>query len=238
MTVHLPSAAHRHFDSLIHEHLPLARHHALQYRGRGVELEELVQVANLALVKAAHGFDQSAARSPPMPQPPSEATSRSSSATTPGRCGHRGASRSCRLPSPRPRPPTSAVRTSTSWPTTSTSNRRMSSRRCRPAVAFRSESTDRPVGTSGLTIGETLMCRMPISSWSTNGCRSAGSAASSPWRARAAAACGTSKTSPSRRSRTDSASARCRCHAGCARCLDAMRRQASTHDHEEPPEAA
>ena len=44
-------------EQLVHEHLPLARHHALQYRGRGVELEELVQVANLALVKAAHGFD-------------------------------------------------------------------------------------------------------------------------------------------------------------------------------------
>src|SRR5688572_30817420 len=46
------------FDSLVHEHLQLARHLALQFSGRGVELEELVQVANLALVKAAHGFDQ------------------------------------------------------------------------------------------------------------------------------------------------------------------------------------
>ena len=45
-------------QSLVHEHLPLARRLALEVSGRGVELEELVQVANLALVKAAHGFDQ------------------------------------------------------------------------------------------------------------------------------------------------------------------------------------
>jgi RNA polymerase sigma-B factor len=44
-------------ESLVHEHLPMARHLALHFRGRGVELEELEQVANLALVKAAHGFD-------------------------------------------------------------------------------------------------------------------------------------------------------------------------------------
>ena len=44
-------------ESLVYEHLPMARHLALRFRGRGVELEELEQVANLALVKAAHGFD-------------------------------------------------------------------------------------------------------------------------------------------------------------------------------------
>ncbi len=44
-------------ESLVHAHLPLARRLALRFSGRGVELEELVQVANLALVKAAHGFD-------------------------------------------------------------------------------------------------------------------------------------------------------------------------------------
>jgi len=44
-------------ESLVHEHLPMARHLALRFRGRGVELEELEQVASLALVKAAHGFD-------------------------------------------------------------------------------------------------------------------------------------------------------------------------------------
>lgn len=44
-------------DSLVHEHLTLARRVAAEFSHRGVELEELVQVANLALVKAAHGFD-------------------------------------------------------------------------------------------------------------------------------------------------------------------------------------
>ena len=45
-------------ESLVHEHLPLARRLATQFSGRGVELDELVQVASLALVKAAHGFDE------------------------------------------------------------------------------------------------------------------------------------------------------------------------------------
>ena len=44
-------------DSLVAEHLGLARHLALRYTGRGVETDDLVQVANLALVKAARGYD-------------------------------------------------------------------------------------------------------------------------------------------------------------------------------------
>lgn len=44
-------------DSLVAEHLGLARHLAMRYTGRGVEVEDLVQVANLALVKAARGYD-------------------------------------------------------------------------------------------------------------------------------------------------------------------------------------
>ncbi len=42
---------------LIDDHLPLAHHVAASYRGRGVEIDDLVQVARLALVKAAQGYD-------------------------------------------------------------------------------------------------------------------------------------------------------------------------------------
>jgi RNA polymerase sigma-B factor len=41
---------------LILQHLPLARSLALRYRNRGEPLEELVQVANLALVKAGRRY--------------------------------------------------------------------------------------------------------------------------------------------------------------------------------------
>lgn len=44
-------------DTLIDEHLPLATHVATSYRGRGIEVDDLVQVARLALVKAARGYD-------------------------------------------------------------------------------------------------------------------------------------------------------------------------------------
>ncbi|WP_374999930.1 sigma-70 family RNA polymerase sigma factor [Aeromicrobium sp. CTD01-1L150] len=46
-------------DALIHEHLPLAARLARPYTGRGVEREDLEQVARLALVKAARHYDQS-----------------------------------------------------------------------------------------------------------------------------------------------------------------------------------
>ncbi|GAA2121427.1 sigma-70 family RNA polymerase sigma factor [Nocardioides bigeumensis] len=41
-------------------YLPVAHSMALRYRNRGCELEDLEQVAGLALVKAAHGFDPAA----------------------------------------------------------------------------------------------------------------------------------------------------------------------------------
>lgn len=43
--------------SLIQDHLSLAAHVARVYRGRGVEDDDLLQVARLALVKAADRFD-------------------------------------------------------------------------------------------------------------------------------------------------------------------------------------
>lgn len=45
-------------DRLIIEHLPLARSLALRYRSRGEPVEDLVQVANLALVKAGRRYQR------------------------------------------------------------------------------------------------------------------------------------------------------------------------------------
>ncbi len=44
-------------ESLIESHLPLAKSVARRYAGRGVELDDLVQVAAVGLVKAANRFD-------------------------------------------------------------------------------------------------------------------------------------------------------------------------------------
>ena len=43
--------------ALIHEHLPLAHRLARRFRGRGVDAEDLLQVARYALVKAAGNYD-------------------------------------------------------------------------------------------------------------------------------------------------------------------------------------
>jgi RNA polymerase sigma-B factor len=43
-------------DELVHTHLGLARALAARYRNRGVAWDDLQQIANLGLVKAAHGF--------------------------------------------------------------------------------------------------------------------------------------------------------------------------------------
>ncbi len=146
------------FDELVLEHLPLARHHALQYRGRGVELEELVQVANLALVKAAHGFDADRGAFAPYAaatirgdikkyfrdhawsvRPPRRVQELQAAITaaTDVDAGHHDIDE---LASDLDVDPEDVVEA-------------LSARGC-----FRSESTDREVGTSGLTIGETLAC--------------------------------------------------------------------------------
>ncbi len=44
-------------DEIVLLNLPVARSLAMRYRERGVPLEDLMQVAALGLVKAAHGFD-------------------------------------------------------------------------------------------------------------------------------------------------------------------------------------
>jgi RNA polymerase sigma-B factor len=53
--------SHRHFDPgsehLVRRHLPLVRALAQRHAGRGESLEDLVQVASLALVTAARRFD-------------------------------------------------------------------------------------------------------------------------------------------------------------------------------------
>ena len=145
-------------DSLVHEHLRLARHLALEFRGRGVELEELVQVANLALVKAAHGFDQERGAFAPYAaatirgdikkffrdhawavRPPRRVQELQAAITaaTNADAGHHDVSE---LASDLDVEPEDVVEA-------------LSARGC-----FRSESTDRQAGTSGLTIGETLAC--------------------------------------------------------------------------------
>jgi RNA polymerase sigma-B factor len=45
-------------ETLVRSYLPLARHLARRYTGRGEPIEDLVQVANLGLVKAARRFDK------------------------------------------------------------------------------------------------------------------------------------------------------------------------------------
>ena len=77
--------------------LPLADAVALRYRGRGIETDDLVQVARTALVKAVHRYRPGAGRrvSPPTPPRRSPARSSGGSATRAGRCARRAASRSC-----------------------------------------------------------------------------------------------------------------------------------------------
>ena len=144
-------------DSLVHEHLSMARHIALQFRGRGVELEDLVQVANLALVKAAHGFDRQRGEFAPY-----------AAATIRGdiKKFFRDHAWSVRPPR-RVQELQAAITAATDdnagrWDVSELASEldvepedvveALSARGC-----FRSESTDRHAGTSGLTIGETLV---------------------------------------------------------------------------------
>ena len=147
------------FERLIHDHMPLARHHALQYRGRGVELEDLVQVANLALVKAAHGFDEDRGTFAPY-----------AAATIRGEIKKFFRDHAWSVRPPRRVQELQAAITAATAPDTGRRDvdqlaqdldvergdvvEALSARGC-----FQSESTDRPVGGSGLTIGETLACR-------------------------------------------------------------------------------
>lgn len=147
------------FDQLIHEHLPLARHHALQYRGRGVELEELVQVANLALVKAACGFDADRGAFAPY----AAATIRGDikkyfrdhawSVRPPRRVQELQAAITAATAAEVGRPDVAELAHDLDVGPEDVVEA-LSARGC-----FQSESTDRPMGASGLTIGETLGCR-------------------------------------------------------------------------------
>ena len=145
-------------ESLVHEHLPLARRLALNFGGRGVELEELVQVANLALVKAAHGFDPDRGDFAPYAaatirgdikkffrdhawsvRPPRRVQELQAAITaaTKNDAGHHDIHD---LASDLDVEPGDVVEA-------------LAARAC-----FRSESTDRLMGTSGLTIGDTFAC--------------------------------------------------------------------------------
>ena len=145
-------------ESLVHEHLPMARHLALHFRGRGVELEELEQVANLALVKAAHGFDSERGAFAPY-----------AAATIRGDIKKFFRDHAWSVRPPRRIQELQAAITAATDADTAPHDvddlasdldveredvvEALSARGC-----FRSESTDRPVGESGLTIGDTLPC--------------------------------------------------------------------------------
>jgi RNA polymerase sigma-B factor len=145
-------------ESLVHEHLPMARHLALRYSGRGVELEELEQVANLALVKAAHGFDSGRGAFAPY-----------AAATIRGDIKKFFRDHAWSVRPPRRIQELQAAITSATDADSAAHDvddlaseldvepedvlEALSARGC-----FRSESTDRPVGDSGLTIGDTLPC--------------------------------------------------------------------------------
>ena len=55
-----PSAARPTVDDLISDHVAIARSMAARYRNRGIDLDDLEQVALLGLIKAAHRFDPDA----------------------------------------------------------------------------------------------------------------------------------------------------------------------------------
>jgi len=145
-------------ESLVHEHLPMARHLALHFRGRGVELEELEQVANLALVKAAHGFDSERGAFAPY-----------AAATIRGDIKKFFRDHAWSVRPPRRIQELQAAITAATDSDAASHDvddlasdldvepedvvEALSARGC-----FRSESTDRPVGESGLTIGDTLPC--------------------------------------------------------------------------------
>ena len=225
-------------NSLVHEHLPLARHLAMRFRGRGVETEELVQVANLALVKAAHGFDQERGAFAPYAAAtirgdikkyfrdhawsvrPPRRVQELQAAITAATDANAGQHDVTELANDLDVDPKDVVEA-------------LSARGC-----FRSESTDRQAHTSGLTIGETLMCTDAdlelVDEWVTF-CRLSRELTGEDrellgmrfvddlTQQEIAERLGVSQMQVSRRLR---------------KVLDAMRRQASSHDHQEPPEAA
>ena len=74
-------------EELVRRFMPMARSLAMRYRRQTESLDDLVQVANLGLVKAIDGFDPDAVgRSAPTRCRPSSASCAATSATTFGTC--------------------------------------------------------------------------------------------------------------------------------------------------------
>ena len=83
-------------DEVIVLNMGLAEAIASRYRRRGIAVEDLRQVAYLALTRAAQRFDPARAhRSSPSRSPPCVGRYASTSAITAGWCARRAASKSC-----------------------------------------------------------------------------------------------------------------------------------------------
>ena len=82
-------------EQIIERFMPLARSLASRYRRHAEPFEDLLQVANLGLIKAVDGFDPArASRLPPMRCQRSLVRFAGTFVTTSGLCGCREASRS------------------------------------------------------------------------------------------------------------------------------------------------
>lgn len=146
-------------DAVVHEHLSLARRLARQFSHRGVELEELEQVACLALVKAARGFDAERGAFAPY----ATATIRGDikkffrdhawSVRPPRRVQELQAAIAAASDGPPGSGDVEALADELDVEPADVTEA-LAARGC-----FRSESTDREVGASGLTIGDTLSVR-------------------------------------------------------------------------------
>ncbi|MFD0447721.1 sigma factor [Streptomyces indonesiensis] len=90
-------------EAIICAWLPVAKRLALRFRNKGENMEDLTQVASLALVKAVDRYNPDLGHAfPPMRSPSSRVSSSATSATICGRCTSPATSRRS-APAPAPR---------------------------------------------------------------------------------------------------------------------------------------
>ena len=149
---------------LIETNAGVARSMAGRYRNRGIDLDDLEQVALLGLTKAAQSLrPRRRSRLPVLRRArPSAVSCAATSATPAGWSGRRAACRTCRHSSRAPRTSSSrgsvARRDPARSPRTSTSPSTTSSRPWRPTAASRPTSLDGPVGDGSSSLGDLLGC--------------------------------------------------------------------------------